>query len=94
LKCVCRGLEKHFKEKEFEACAIKVYLNIKSVCIITVAYIELHQDFYLFITEVDMIQTKLYTSLLQYIICGEINIHYITEGEKTQLELLLLTYNL
>ena len=36
LKFVRRGLEKTFKEKDFEACALKIHLNFKSVCIITI----------------------------------------------------------
>jgi hypothetical protein len=36
LKFVSIGLEKHFKEKDFEACALKLYINFKSVCIVTI----------------------------------------------------------
>ena len=28
--------ELHCKEKDFEACALKLYLNFKSVCIVTI----------------------------------------------------------
>ena len=42
LRYVSINLAKYSKDKDFEVCAIKIYLNTKKVCIIAI-YIEPHQ---------------------------------------------------
>jgi hypothetical protein len=86
--------EKHCKEKHFEACALKLYVNIKSVSIITI-YRAPSGNFISFVTKLDAIPRKLYILTLEYIICGDVNINYLTDsGKNSQLEALLQTYNL
>jgi hypothetical protein len=51
------GLEKHFKVKHFEACALKLYLNFKSICIITIHRAP-SGNFNSFITKLDTILRK------------------------------------
>jgi len=86
--------EKHCKEKDFEACALELYLNFKSVCIVTI-YRAPSGNFNSFITKLDTILRKLYISTLESIIYSDININYFTDSEKnSQLEPLLQTYNL
>ena len=52
-------------------------------------------NFDLFITKLDTVLRKLYTSTLEYIICGDININYLVDSDKkSQLEALLEMYNL
>jgi hypothetical protein len=85
---------KYYKEKDFEACALKLYLNFKSVCIVTI-YRAPAGNFNSFITKLDTILRKLYISTLESIIYSDININYFTDSEKnSQLEVLLQTYNL
>jgi hypothetical protein len=57
LEFVSIGLEKHFNEKDFEAFALKLYLNFKSVCIITI-YRAPSGNFNSFLTKLDTILTK------------------------------------
>jgi exonuclease III len=86
--------EKHCNEKDFGACALRLYLNFKSVCIVTI-YRAPSGIFNSFMSKLDMILRKLYSSMLEYIVCGDININYLTDSEKnSQLVSLLQTYNL
>ena len=87
-------LEKYCKEKDFEVCAIKIYLKTKSAFIIAI-YRAPSGNFDLFITRLDTIPRKFYTSTIEYIIFGDINIDYLVDSDKkSQLEALLKTYNL
>jgi hypothetical protein len=86
--------EKRCKEKDFEACALKLYLNFKSVYFVTI-YRAPSGNFYSFITKLDTILRKLYISTLESVIYGDINVNYLTDSVKnSQLEALLQTYNL
>jgi len=87
-------MENHCKDKDFEVCAIKIYLNTKCACIIAI-YRAPTGNFELFISRLDTILRKLYTATTEYIICGNININYLVDSDrKVQLEALLKTYNL
>jgi exonuclease III len=69
-------------------------LNTKSACIIAI-YTAPSGNFDLFINKLDVILRKLYTTALEYIICGDININYLVDSDrKSRLEALLETYNL
>ena len=57
LKFVSIGLEEHFEEKDFEACALNLYLNFKSVCIIAI-YRAPSGNFNSYITKLDTILGK------------------------------------
>ena len=57
LKFVSIGLQKHFNEKDFEASALKLYLNFKRVCIFTI-YRAPSGNFNSFLTKADMILRK------------------------------------
>ena len=48
-----------------------------------------------FLLKLDAIHQSLYTPMLHFIICGDININYLNESKnKNQLDNLLLSYNL
>ena len=87
-------LEKYCQDEEFEVCAIKVHLNTKIVCIITI-YRAPSGNFDLFLSKLDAVLRNLYTVTLEYIFCGDINIDYLTDSDrKSRLDALLTTYNL
>jgi hypothetical protein len=73
LKFISTDLENHSNEKDFEAFALKLYLNSKCACIITI-YQTAMGNFNIFITNLDRILRKLFNSMLEYIICSDINI--------------------
>ena len=94
LRYVKIDVEKHCKDKDFEVCAIKIHLNMKSACIITI-YRTPTGNFDLFISKLDTILRKLYTVTTEYIICGDINVDYLVDSDrKSRLEALLKTCNL
>jgi hypothetical protein len=77
-------LEMYCIEKDFEVCALKLNLNLTQTCIITI-YRAPSGNFNLFINELGLILRKLYNPTLEYIICGDINIDYLTNswGKKS-----------
>jgi hypothetical protein len=94
LKFVNIDLKKYCKVKDFEVCAVKLNLNSKRFCIITI-YRAPTGNIDVFITKLDTILRNLYISAQEYIICGDININYFIDSErKSQLEALLRTHNL
>jgi len=87
-------LTKFCKDKDFEACACKIYSNSKRICIIAI-YRAPSGNFDMFFTKLGNILKYLYTSILDFIICGDININYlVNSARKSQLEALHKTYNL
>ena len=87
-------LSEYCKEKDFEACAIKLTTTSLNICIITI-YRSPTGDFNGFLQNLDKVLQLLYTSALHIIICGDININYLAESEqKRQVNNLLLMYNL
>jgi len=81
LRYVRIDLEKYCKNKDFEVCAIKIHINMKSACIIAI-YRTLSGNFDLFISKLDTILRKLYTLTTEYIICGDINIDYLVDSDS------------
>ena len=87
-------LSEYCKEKDFEACAIKLTTTSLNICIITI-YRSPTGDFNGFLQNLDKVLQLLYTSALHINICGHININYLAESEqKRQVNNLLLMYNL
>jgi len=72
-------LETYCIEKDFEVCALKLNLNFIQACIITI-YRAPTGNFNLFVNELDMLLRKLYIPALAYIICGDINIDFLTNN--------------
>jgi hypothetical protein len=87
-------LENHCSDKDLEICATKVYMNTRQACIIAI-YRAPTGSIDFFMTKLDTILGQLYTVTTEFIICGDINIDYLTDNErKRRLEALLKTYNL
>ena len=73
-------LEIYCIEKDFEVCALKFNLNSIWACIMKKIYRALSGNFNSFINEFDKILRKLYIPTLEYIICDDINIDYLTNN--------------
>jgi hypothetical protein len=87
-------LTKYCIHKDFEVCAIKLNLSTKRFCIITV-YRAPVGNIDTFITKLDTILRNLYAPTQEYIICGDINVNYLSDSErKNRLDAVLRTYNL
>jgi hypothetical protein len=94
LKFVNIDLAKYCKDKVFEICAIKIYMNTRKICVIAI-YRSPSGNFDTFMSKLDTILKKLFKVTVNLIICGDININFLADGErKRQLAALLQTYNL
>ena len=94
LNYVRLDLEKYCQDKNFEVCAIKINLDTKSVCIVTI-YRAPTGNFDLFLSKLDVVLRNLYTGTLEYIVCGDTDIDYLIDSDrKSRLDALLKTYNL
>jgi hypothetical protein len=74
-------IENYCKEKDLEACAIKLNLNSTHICIITTYRAPLG-NFNFFINKLDAILRKLHNPAIEFIICGDINIDYLKNTDK------------
>jgi exonuclease III len=81
LKFESINIEKYVKEKDLEACAVKLKLNSTHICIITI-YRAPSGNFDFFINKLEKILNHLYNPSLELIICGDINIDYLKNTEK------------
>jgi hypothetical protein len=87
-------LAKYCIDKHFEVCAVKVKLDSKIFCIITI-YRAPIGNIDVFITNLDKILRNLCSPSQVFIICGDKNINYLHDSErKSKLDSLLKTYNL
>jgi len=94
LECTNVELDKYCKEQDIEACMIKLTSTLHNILIMTV-YRAPSGNFNLFLKKLDDVLKSLYRADLKVIICGDININYLTEGDrKSQLDAMLLTYGL
>ena len=70
------------KEKDLEACAIKLNLISSHICMISI-YRTPTGNFNFFTNNLDLIINKLYNPTTKLIVCGDINIDYLKNtGEK------------
>jgi exonuclease III len=87
-------LNKFCKEQDNEACALKLQHNALNIYIITIYRVPCG-NFDLFLKALDSIIKSLHKVDLKLIICGDINIDYLTDNaRKKQLVAMLLSYNL
>ena len=87
-------LEKYCQDKQFEVCAMKMHLDTKSVCIITI-YRAPSSNSDLFLSKLYVVLRNLYIATLEYIVCGDINIDYLIDSDrKSRLDALLKSYKL
>jgi len=94
LKFMNTDLSEYCKEKDIEICAVKLIINSLNMCITTI-YRAPTGNFNFFLQNLDNVLQFLYTPASHIIICGDLNNNYSVENEqKTQLDNLLLMYNL
>jgi hypothetical protein len=88
------NIEQFCKDKDLEACALRFDFLSYKIGIISV-YRSPVGDFQYFLKELDNIIAKIYKPGIHLIICGDININYLTESkEKLELNNILNSYNL
>jgi hypothetical protein len=88
------NLTKYCKDKDLEACAIKLKLSTTNICILTV-YRSPVGNFQFFLNGLEAILKIVYKPNILLIICGDINVNYLEESkEKHELNALLNSYNL
>jgi exonuclease III len=87
-------LDKYCNDQDIEVCVLKLKSTSLNACIMTV-YRAPTGNFNLFLNRLDDTMKTLYKVDLKLIICGDINIDYLTDSDKKrQLDAVLLTYNL
>ena len=87
-------LDKYCKNQDIEVCVLKLKSTFFHICIMAV-YWAPTGNFNLFLNRLDDIIKTLHKVDLQLIICGDINIDYLTDNnKKRQLDAVFLTYNL
>jgi len=87
-------LDKYCNDQDIEVCVLKLKSTFFNACIMTV-YRAPTGNFNLFLNRLDDIIKTLYKVDLKLIICGDINIDYLTDNDKKRhLDAVLLTYNL
>ena len=81
------------KEQDIEICALKLTFGTMNICVVTL-YRAPSGNNNSFLLKLDTILQSLYTPMLHFIICGDININYLNDSEnKNLLDNLLLSYN-
>jgi exonuclease III len=87
-------INQHCKQQDTETHALKLSFGTLNICVLTL-YTAPSGNFSNFLLKLDTILQSLYTSMLNFIICGDININYLNERKnKNLLDNLLLPYYL
>ena len=88
------NIDQHCKEQDIEICALKLSFGTLNICVLTL-YRALSSNLSIFLLKLDTILQSLYTPMLHFVICGDININYLNDSvNKSQQDNLLLSYNL
>jgi hypothetical protein len=86
-------LSAYCKEKDIEICAVKLFMNSLNILIITI-YRAPSGNFKYFLQQLHNILQAFSTLASHTIICGDLNINYLTKNsQRRQLENLLRIYN-
>ena len=94
LECSKIDVKKYCKDQDIEICMLNLNTPFFRLHI-TVAYRAPTGDFNLFLNRLDDSIKSIYKTNLNLIICGDINIDYLSENNrKKQLDPVLQTYNL
>ena len=94
IQCSEINLNEFCREKDFEICAIELYLQLYKLCIMTI-YRSPTGDFQYFIDTFEKILNKIHFNFNDIIICGDFKInYYINSSFKQSLDSLLTLYGL
>ena len=86
-------LHKYCKEKDIEVCAVRLQKPPIQLIILAI-YRSLSCNFTTFLKNLDSILSTWYSNKIEFVICGDININYLENCKKRQLDALLQTYNI
>jgi hypothetical protein len=87
-------IAQHCKEQDIEICALKLVFGTMNIRVLTL-YRPPSGNFGSLLLKLETILQSLYTHMLYFILCRDININYLNEsGHKNQLNNQLLFYNL
>ena len=88
------NIDKLCKEKDLDICAVKWHLPTSEICVITICRSPFG-NFQYFIDNLEKILRLIYCNNVEIIICGDININYLTDSTHKQLQdSLLASYGL
>ena len=88
------SLDKYCKEKDIEVCAVRLKITPIQLIILAI-YRSPSGNFTNFLKNLDSILNTCHSNKVEFVICGDININYLENGNKRQqLDALLQTYNL
>ena len=94
LKFTVIDLHKHSKDKDIEIIGVKLNVNTSIIHIITL-YRSPTGNFNYFLQTLDVILQSLNSHISNTIICGDINVNYLTDNnQKKKLDNMLLSHNL
>jgi exonuclease III len=94
IKFTSLDIDNYCLNQDFEASAIHLNSKHEKLCIL-VAYRSPRENFNTFLTKFDRTLQKFYTHNFSFIICGDINVDYLTVStKKNQLDRLLQSNNL
>ena len=87
-------MDEYIIDKDIEACAIQLDLAFNKLCIMAI-YRSPSGDLTSFLKQLDSILQKLYNTKYSIIICGDINVNYMTDNiQRSQINAVLHSYNL
>jgi len=94
LKFNTTKIDEYSTHKDIEACAIRMDSTCNKLCVLAI-YRSPSGEFTNFLKQLDLILQKLYKNKHSIIICGDVNVNYLTDNNRRrQLEEVLHSYNL
>lgn len=88
------NLDKFCLDQVIEVCAVKLQSALRNICIVAV-YRAPSGNFMQFLNGLDAVLKTVFSSGIEFIVCGDININYLNDSlRKKQLDTLLLSFNL
>jgi hypothetical protein len=79
--------------KDIEACAIQLDRTFNKLCILAI-YRSPGGEFTNFLKPLELILPKLYNNKYNIVICGDVNVNYLINNQRSQLDAVLHSYNL
>jgi exonuclease III len=89
LKYKTINLDKYNIDKDIEICVIQLDSSYNKVCILTIYRLP-KGNFKNYLKQLDLILHKLYNHKYNIIICGDVNVNYLSDNrDKSQLNMVL-----